>query len=61
MYGEGVETGALGIFSFIQRAHTFLLAGNQFIFFKEVVATCFMWNVANFMTDEAGKFLGECC
>ena len=52
----------IDIFSFILAAHSFLLAGNQFIFWKELIYSisakkCLMWNVAKFVPDEVRIFL----
>ena len=49
-YEKVLQTGAIYIFSFISTRHmlTFLLAGNQFIFCKQVlVAICLVWNVVH--------------
>ena len=42
LYGKGIETGIIDITSLYIDSSAFLLAGNQFIFWKEVVVVTYV-------------------
>ena len=42
LYGEGIETGVIDIFFLYIDSSTFLLAGNQCLFCKEVVVATYV-------------------